>query len=120
LAHVGTFIEAVGQCCDRFGSLDRYTIDKLSGGSGSKGDEGLGDVVDGKLSCPAVIDNHDLPKAILGVAPPLQDGFAVEGDFATGFVKKTLQPALHRMARKRRLLTRPGSQCARRASGEIF
>ncbi len=55
-----------------------------------QGDDRLDDIMDGKLSCPAVVDNHDLPKAILGVAPPLQDGFAVEGDFATGFVKKYL------------------------------
>ncbi len=31
--------------------------------------------------------------------------------------KNTLHPALHRTVRERRLLTRPGSQCARRASG---
>jgi hypothetical protein len=65
--------------------------------------------MDGMLSFPAVVDNLDLPKAILGVAPPLQDGLVVECDFATCFVKNTLQPALHRMATKRILLTRPGS-----------
>jgi hypothetical protein len=30
------------------------------------------------------------PKAILGVTPPLQDGFPIEGDFATCFVEKYL------------------------------
>ncbi len=82
LAHVGAFIEAVGQGCVRFGSLNRYTIGKLSGGCGSKGGDDSGDVVEGKLSYPAVVNNHDLPKVILGVAPPLQDGFTIECDFA--------------------------------------
>jgi hypothetical protein len=67
----------------QFVSLDRYAVGKLSHGSGGKGDDGLGLAVDGKLSCPAIVDNLDLPKAILGVAPPLQDGLAVECYFAT-------------------------------------
>ncbi len=33
-AHVGTFVEAAGQVCVRFGSLDRCAVGKLSGGSG--------------------------------------------------------------------------------------
>jgi hypothetical protein len=90
LARVGTFIEAVGQNCVRFGCLDRYAVGELSGGSGSKGDDGLDDIMDGKLSIPAIVNNLDSPKVILWVAPPLQDGFAVEGDFATNFVKKHL------------------------------
>ncbi len=88
MARVGTFIEAVGQGCIRFGSLDRYAVGELSCGSGSEGDNGSVDIMDGKLSCPAVIDNLDSPHAILGITPPLQDSFAVEGDFATCFVKK--------------------------------
>jgi hypothetical protein len=67
----------------------------MSSGSGSKGDDGSVVVMDGKLGCPAIVDNHDMPKAILGVVSPLQDGFAFEGDFTTCFVKKTLQPVLH-------------------------
>ncbi len=47
------------------------------------------DLAESKLGCPAVVDDYDLPKAILGVAPPLQDGFDVEGD-STSFVKKYL------------------------------
>jgi hypothetical protein len=90
LACVGTFVEAVGQGCVRFGRLSRHTVGKMSGGSGSKGGEGSGVVTDSKLGCPAVVDNHDLPKAVLGVAPPLQDGYAVKGDFATCFVKEYL------------------------------
>jgi hypothetical protein len=46
--------------------------------------------VDGKLSCPAIVDNLDLPKTILGVTPPTQDGLAIESDFSICFVKKYL------------------------------
>ena len=35
-----------------------------------------------------------MPKAILGVTPPLQDGFPIEGDFATCFVEKYLAPCI--------------------------
>ncbi len=90
MARVETFVEAVGQDCVRFGRFDRYTVGELSGGSGSKGGDQSLDVADNKLCCPAVIDNHDLPKAILGVAPPLQDGFAIKVDFAICFLKKYL------------------------------
>jgi hypothetical protein len=62
----------------------------MSVGSASKGDDGLGDITDGKLGCPAYVDNHDSPKAIIGVTPPAQDGFAVKGNFATCFVKEYL------------------------------
>jgi hypothetical protein len=63
----------------------------MSSGSGSEGDDGSGDIVGGKLGCPAAINNHDTPKAIFWVAPPLQeDGFTVEGEFATCFVKENL------------------------------
>ncbi len=110
LACVGTFIEAVGQGGVRCGSLNRYAVGKLLGGSGCKGDDGSGFLMDSKLSCPAIVDNPDLPMAILGVVPPLQDGLAVECDFATCFVNKnTMQPASHRTTMERRLLTRPGS-----------
>jgi hypothetical protein len=109
LACVGTFVEAVGHGGIRCGSLSRYTVGKLPSGSGCKGDDGLGPVVDSNLSSPTVADSLDFPKAILGVAPALQDCLAAECDFATCFVKNTFQPALHRTAVERRLLTRPGS-----------
>ncbi len=88
LACVGTFIEAVGQGSVRFGSLDGYAVGKLSGGSGCKDDGRLGHFVDGKLSCPAVVDNFDSSNAILGVVPPLQDGFPIKSDFAKMFCEK--------------------------------
>ncbi len=69
MACVETFVEAVGQGCVRFGRFDRHTVGKMSGGCGSKGDDGSGDVMDSKLGCLAVVDDHDLQKAILGVAP---------------------------------------------------
>ncbi len=52
--------------------------------------DGLGLVVDSKLSCLAVFNNFDSLKAIFWVAPPLQDGFAIKHDFATCSVKKHL------------------------------
>jgi hypothetical protein len=73
-----------GVRCVRF---ERYAVGKLHIGNGCKGDDGLGLVVDSKLSCPAVFNNIDLPKAILGVASPLQYGLVVQCDFATCFVK---------------------------------
>ncbi len=47
LAHVETFVEAVGQGCVRFGRQDRHPFGKMSGGSGSKGDDKSGDVAVG-------------------------------------------------------------------------
>jgi hypothetical protein len=81
------FVEAVGQGCVRFGRLERHTFGKMSSGSGNEGEDGAGDVTDGKLGFPAVVDNHDSPKAVV---PPLQDGVAIKGDFATCFVKEYL------------------------------
>ncbi len=105
IGHVRTLFKAVGQGCVRFSRLCRHTVGEMSGGKGSKGDDGSGDVVDSKLGCPAIVNDHDLLKVILGVTQ--QDGFAVEGDFANCFVKKA---ALHRTGTERRLLTRPGSR----------
>ena len=46
LACVGTFIEAVGQGCVRFGRHDRHTVGEMSSGSGSKRDDGSDDIAD--------------------------------------------------------------------------
>jgi hypothetical protein len=89
LACVGTFVEAVSRGYVRFGRFDGYIVGEMSSESGSKGDGGLVDIVDSKLGCPAIINNHDLSKLILGVAPPSQDGFAAKDDFSTCFVKNT-------------------------------
>ncbi len=85
MAGVGTFIEAIGQGGVRCCSLDRYAVGKLPSGGGYEGDDGSGLVMDGKLSFSAIVDNLDLPKAILGVAPLLQDGVAIECDFEPVF-----------------------------------
>ncbi len=87
MAHVGTFVEAVCQGCVRFRRHNWHAVGKMSSGIGGEGDDGSGDVADGH---PAIINNRDTPKAIFGVTPPLQDGFPVEGDFATCFVEKYL------------------------------
>jgi hypothetical protein len=60
----------------------------MSRGSGREGVDGSGDIVDGEFGHPAIINNHDMPKAILGVTPPLQDDFPIKGDFTTCFVEK--------------------------------
>jgi hypothetical protein len=90
LACVGTFVEAAGQGGVVCGGLNRCAVGKLSGGSGCEGDDGSGLIMEGKLSCPAFAYNPDSPKAIFGVAQPLQDDLAVECDFTTCFVKKYL------------------------------
>ncbi len=66
----------------------------MSGGSSGEEDDGSGDIVDGKFGCPVIMDNHNKLKAIFGIMPPLQDGFPVEGDFATCFVEKYLAPCV--------------------------
>jgi hypothetical protein len=57
-ACVGTFVEAVGQGSVRFGRFDRHTVGEMSGGSGSKGNDGLGDVVDNKLGCLMIMTHQ--------------------------------------------------------------
>jgi hypothetical protein len=62
----------------------------MSGGSGGEGDDGSGDVTDSLYGRLAIINNYDTPKAIFGVTPPSQDGFPIEGDFATCCMEKIL------------------------------
>jgi hypothetical protein len=66
----------------------------MSSGSGREGDDGSGDIADGESGCPVIIEDHDMPKAIFGVTPPLKDGFPIEGDFATCFVEKYHAPCI--------------------------
>jgi hypothetical protein len=116
LACVGTFVEAVGQGPVRLGRHN--AVGKISSGSSREGDDGSGDIVGGEFGRPAIINNHHMPEAIFGVTPPLQDGLPIKGDFATCFVEKHLAHCmLRRMTTDRRLLIRPGSQCARHALG---
>jgi hypothetical protein len=65
-----------------------------TGPSSREGDDWSGDIVDGELGCPAIVDNHDTPKAVFGVTSPLQDGFSIKGDFATFVVEKYLAPCI--------------------------
>jgi hypothetical protein len=94
LARFGTFVEAVGQGPVRLRRHDRHAVGKMSIGSGREGDDGSGDISDGEFGRPAIINNHDTPKAIFGVTPPLQDSFPIKGDFATCFVEKYLAPCI--------------------------
>jgi hypothetical protein len=88
LAHVGTFVEAVGHGGVRCDALDRYAVGKQLGGSDCKGDVRSGLIVDGELSCSAIFNDLNLPEVNLGVAPPSQDCLAVECDFTACFVKE--------------------------------
>ncbi len=108
LACVGTFVEAVGQGRVRFDRHDRHTVGKMSGGSGSKGDDKPGDVVDGEHGCPADIDYHEFPKAIFGVMPPSQDGFAIKSDFATCFVKEYLAARVAQDGNREKIVDKAG------------
>jgi hypothetical protein len=94
LAHVGTFVEAVGQGHVRLGRRDRYAVGDISSGSSREGDDGSGDIVDGEFGRQAIVNDNDTPKAIMVVTPPLQDDFSLEGDFATCFVEKYLAPCI--------------------------
>jgi hypothetical protein len=66
----------------------------MSSGSGREGDDKSGNIVDGEFGCPAIINNNDTAKVILGVMPSLQDGIPIEGDFATCFVENYLTPCI--------------------------
>jgi hypothetical protein len=73
---------------------DRHADGEMSSGSGREGDDGSGDIADGEFGCPAIINNHDMPKAIYWVKSPSQDSFPIEGDFATCFVENYLAPCI--------------------------
>jgi hypothetical protein len=94
LAHVGTFVEAVCQGRVRFGRYNRHAVGEMSSGSGGEENDGSGGIADSEFGRPAIIDNHDMPKVIFGVMPPLQDGFSIKGDFTTCFVENYLAPCV--------------------------
>jgi hypothetical protein len=50
-----------------------------------------------------------LPKAIFGVAPPSQDDFPIEGDFATCFVKKYLTARVAQDGKGEKIVDKAGS-----------
>jgi hypothetical protein len=81
---------------------------------------GLGDcdvVVDLPFSCPAIIDNANMPEATLGVTPPSKDDLLSKVTSQPVTLKNTLQLALQRIATDRRLLVRPGRLWAMWAFG---
>ena len=47
-------------------------------------------VSDLEVGSPSVVDNTHPPEAMLGVAPPLEDDFAVESYFASGSMEEYL------------------------------
>jgi hypothetical protein len=47
-------------------------------------------------------------QAIFGVMPPLQDGFPVEGDFATSFVEKYLAARIAKNGNREEIVDQAG------------
>ncbi len=61
------------------------TVENVSNGSSLRG----GDVVINlQVGCPAIINNANMPEAMFGVLPPLEDDFAIKSYFATGVVEE--------------------------------
>ena len=54
----------------------------------------LGFVAEGDICCPAIVDNFYMPKSVLGVPPPSDDGGVFEGDFATVSVEEYFAPGI--------------------------
>ena len=109
LARLGTFAEADCQGRVRFERHDRHVVGEMSGGSGREGGDGSGVVADGEFGPPAIIFDHDTPKAILGSRHPHKMVSPLRVTLQPVLWKNTLQLTLHRTATERRLLTRPGS-----------
>jgi hypothetical protein len=60
-------------------------VETVSNGSILRG----GDVVvDLQVSCPANINNANVPEAMFGVTPTLEDDFAVKSYFPTGGIEE--------------------------------
>ncbi len=60
-------------------------VETVCDGSGWKG----GDVVINlQVGRPAIINNANMPEAMLGVTPPLEDDFAVKSYFATSGIEE--------------------------------
>jgi hypothetical protein len=45
-------------------------------------------VINLQVGCPAIINDADMPEAMFGVTPPLEDDFAIKSYFATGGVEE--------------------------------
>jgi hypothetical protein len=73
------------------------------------------------IGYPSIVNNADMPEAMVKVAQPLEDDRTVVCDFTPGGMKKnTLHPALQRMAIDSKLLARPGKLHAILAPGDSF
>jgi hypothetical protein len=60
-------------------------VKTVRNGSDFKGGDA---VINLQISCPAIVDNVDMPKAMLGVTPPSEDDFAIKSYFATSGIDK--------------------------------
>ncbi len=60
-------------------------VETVCNSSGLRG----GDVVINlQVGCPAIIDNANMPEAMFGITPTLEDDFAVKRYFASGGIEE--------------------------------
>ena len=45
-------------------------------------------VINLQVGCPAIINNANMPEAMFGVMPPLEDDFAIKSYFATSGIEE--------------------------------
>ncbi len=60
-------------------------IETLCNGSSLRGGDA---VIDLQVGCPGIINNANMPEAMFGVTPPLEDDVAIKSYFATGGVEE--------------------------------
>ena len=51
-------------------------------------------VAEGDICCPVIVNNFQVPKSVLGIPPPSEDGGAFKGDFTTVLVEQYLAPGI--------------------------
>ena len=51
-------------------------------------------VIDLQIGCVAIINNSNMPEAMLGVMPPLENDFAIKSYFATGSVEENFATSI--------------------------
>jgi len=76
--------------------------------------------MNGEFCSPSIVHQFDAPESILWVAPPSEDGLSVEGDFAPMLMEEDFAAGVAEDGNREELLTRPGSQWARRALSGSF
>jgi hypothetical protein len=60
-------------------------VETVHNGSSLRGGDA---VIDLQVGCPAIINDANVPEAMFGVTPPLEDDLAVKSYFATSGVEE--------------------------------